>query len=302
MKDFRNAYDQAWFKHRAIQGLKKIEEGVWDYSDSLLLYISSDAAETYEQLQETDTPYFTLVTKPERAYLQSIAKQIVDMLPDHFDYIDLGPGTEHKEQFLFDELRKQGKTFTYIPVDISDYFLGLARTHAAEQGIDVQPVKCSFEELPEILSNRVASRFVSLGCTFSNYNPFDALKLLKSIAQEGGWIFINVQMRDRVNMETLQKVYQDDAICLVDEKARLLDLDPKTDISPRIVDDGFRVWCIIQKINPLLEKMGMKVGDRLMVFQSLRYTKDQLEKILASSSDHVLLDTQSSFIGSMIRT
>lgn len=302
MNEHREIYNQAWFKNRAIQGLKKIGEGVWDYSDSLLLYISSDATNTYEQLQETDTPYFALVTKPERAYLQSIAKQIADMLPNHFDYIDLGPGTEHKEQFLFDELKKQGKTFTYIPVDISDHFLEIAQTHTAEQGIAVQVMKSSFEELPVRLGGITVPRFVSLGLTFSNYDPIEALSLLKSIAGEHGWIFINAQMRDRVDMEASQKVYQDDAVNLADEKLRLIDLDPGVDVSPRIVDDGFRVWCTVQKINPLLEKVGMKAGDRVMVFQSLRYTKDQLEGILASASDHTMFDIQSSFIGSVIRT
>ena len=302
MKESQEKYDQAWFKNRAIQSLKKIEEGVWDYSDSLLLYMSSEAANTYEQLQEIDTPYFTLVTKPERAYLQSIAKRVADMLPSHFDYIDLGPGTEHKEQFLFDELKKQGKTFTYIPVDISDHFLEIARTHAVEQGISVQVMKSSFEELPIRLGGRTAPRFVSLGLTFSNYDPIEALALLKSIAGEHGWIFINAQMRDRVDMAALQKVYQDDAVNLADEKLRLIDLDPAVDVSPRIADDGFCVWCTVEKVSPLLEKIGLRAGDRLMVFQSLRYTKNQLEEILVPTADCTLFDTRSSFVGAMIRT
>lgn len=301
MKESQEIYNQTWFKNRAIQGLKKIEEGVWDYADSLLLYISSTAANTYEQLQDVDTPYFALVTKPERAYLESIAKQIADMLPSHFDYIDLGPGTEHKEQFLFDELKKQGKTFTYIPVDISDHFLEIAQVHAVEQGIAVQVMKTSFEELPVRLDGRAVLRFVSLGLTFSNYDPIEALTLLTSIAGQHGWIFINAQMRDRVDMAALQKVYQDDAANLADEKLRLIDLDPDVDVSPRIVDDSFRVWCTVQKTNPLLEEIGIKAGDRLMVFQSLRYTKDQLEAILGSV-DRTVFDTQSSFIGSIIRT
>ncbi len=301
MKNSKKVYDQAWFKNRAIQGIKKIKNGVWDFSDSLLLYISSDATSTYEQLQEVDTPYFSLVTGPERTYLQAVAKQIADVLPDHFDYIDLGPGTEHKEQFLFDELKRQGKAFTYIPVDISDRFLDIARVHAVEQGIHVQVIKASFEELADLLNNRVAPRFVSLGLTFSNYDPLDALTLLKSIVRENGLIFINAQMRDRVDMVTLQKVYQNDAARLVDEKMRLINLDPDTDISPRIVDDGFRVWCTVKKTNPILEKIGVRAGDRLMVFQSLRYTKDQLVEVLKQFPDHALLDIQSSFIGSLIR-
>jgi hypothetical protein len=76
-------YNQEWFKDRAFKSLKKISDGVWDFSDSLLIYISS-GAELYESLQETDTPYFKLVTKPEHEYLKSIAKDVADMLPRPF--------------------------------------------------------------------------------------------------------------------------------------------------------------------------------------------------------------------------
>ncbi len=65
-----------------------------------------------KNLQREDDPYAKLITEPERAYLQSIADDIVAELPDGFEYIDLGPGTAHKEQFIFDAARKAGKTFT----------------------------------------------------------------------------------------------------------------------------------------------------------------------------------------------
>ena len=292
-------YNQEWFKNRAIKSLRKISDGVWDYSDSLLLYISS-GAEVYEQLQEVDTPYFNLVTKPEHEYLKSIAKSLADILPDNFEYIDLGPGTEHKEQFLFDELKIQGKIFTYVPVDISDYFLDIAESHASKQGIPVRKMKSSFEELPELLGKASIPRFVSIGLTFSNYAPPDIVSLLKDIAGENGYAFINAQIRDRVDMIELQKIYQDDAVHLADDKVRLLGLDPIQDITPRLADDGFRVSCSILRSNEALEEVGIKDGDKLLVFQSLRYTKDSLVDEL-HTLDHESFDTGSSFIGTVIK-
>ena len=293
-------YNQEWFKERAFKSLKKLDNGIWDFSDSLLVYIGSGDA-VYEQLQEEDTSYFKLVTKPEHEYLQLIAKNIADILPNNFEYIDLGPGTEHKEQFLFDELKKQGKTFTFVPVDISDHFLEMAESHATSQGIPVRKVKASFEELPEVLRESTTPRFVSLGLTFSNYAPQEILKLLTDIAGVNGFVFINAQMRDRVDMIELQKVYQEDAVRLVDDKVRLIGLDPSTDISPRIADDGFRVSCLVINSNPVLENIGIASGDKLIVFQSLRYTKESLESELAQYT-HESFDTGSSFIGTIIRT
>lgn len=293
-------YNQEWFKNRAFKSLRKITDGIWDYSDSLLLYISS-GAKTYESLQEVDTPYFRLVTKPEHEYLRSIAKDVASALPNHFEYIDLGPGTEHKEQFLFDELKKQGKTFTYVPVDISDHFLDIAESHATNQGIQVKRMRAAFEEMPELLGIPTIPRFVSLGLTFSNYNAKDIIGLLKNIAGKNGFVFINTQIRDRVDMIELQKVYQDDAIHLVDDKMQLIGLDPIQDITPRIADDGFLVSCFVLRSNKALEEIGIKNGDKLIVFQSIRYTKETLEELLINDN-HVLFDTGSSFIASVIKT
>jgi hypothetical protein len=293
-------YNQEWFKERAFKSLKKLDTGIWDFSDSLLIYIGS-GDQVYEQLQEEYTSYFKLVTKPEHEYLWHIAKNIADMLPNNFEYIDLGPGTEHKEQFLFDELKKQSKSFTYVPVDISDHFLKMAESHATSQGIPVRRVKASFEELPEALGESTIPRFVSLGLTFSNYAPQEILKLLTDIAGPNGFVFINAQMRDRVDMVELQKVYQEDAVRLVDDKVRLIGLDPFTDISPRIADNGVRVWCSVINSNPTLESIGIASGDKMIVFQSLRYTKESLESELAQYT-HKSFDTESSFIGTIIKT
>lgn len=298
--DSQKKYNQKWFKERAFKSLKKISEGNWDYSDPLLLYIAS-GAKMYESIQEIDTPYFKLVTKPEREYLKSIANNIADILPDVFEYIDLGPGTEHKEQFLFNEFKKKGKQFTYIPVDISDYFLDIAEQHALKQHLKTKKIKSSFEELPDILGKSSLPRFVSLiGLTFSNYAPQDILNLLKNISGENGYILIDAQMRDRIDMSELQDVYQNDVIPLVDKKIELIGLNPNTDISPRIVYDGFRVWCSVIKSNGRLEKIGIKAGDKLMVLQSLRYTKESLESELKNFK-HELFDTGSSFIASVIK-
>ncbi|MEK7638949.1 MAG: L-histidine N(alpha)-methyltransferase [Patescibacteria group bacterium] len=294
-------YDNNWFKKRALKSLVPTAPHIWDYSDSLLLYLSS-GVEQYESLQKTDTPYFKLVTKPEREYLQSIAMSVADLLPNKFEYIDLGPGTEHKEQFFFDELKKQGKEFTYIPVDISEYYLRLAEKHAKSQNVQVRPIQAPFEEVAAILGENTTPRFVNIGLTFSNYAPQTILSMLKEIAGKGGFVFINSQMRDRIDMTALQNVYAEDALTLADDKLKLIGLNPDTDVSTREADDKISVWCSILHVSKEIEEKGVVNGDKLLVFQSLRYTKEQLENELEKiSPEHHIFDTGTSFIASLIK-
>lgn len=302
MLEDKEKYNQEWFKDRAFKSLKRISDDTWDYSDSLLLYISSGVT-VYESAQDTDTPYFRLVTKPEHEYLQSITKEVVSMLPDNFEYIDLGPGTEHKEQFFFDEFKKQGKTFTYIPVDISDYYLNVAEKHAIKQGIKTKTLKTSFEELPEIIGKNSVPRFISLlGLTFSNYDPEEILKLLINIADKDSLIFTDTQMPERTNMIELQKFYQQAISNMYVDKIKLIGLK-SDDVSPIIVDKNIQAWCSIINNNKELEKLGIKEGDKIMVFQSLRYTKESLENELKKlNTDYKIFDNGSSFIASVIKT
>ncbi len=297
-----NKYNAEWFKKRAFSSIQPIKPHVWDYSDSLLLYISSSVQE-YESLQAESTLYFNLVTKPEREYLKSIAQKVTSLLPENFEYVDLGPGTEHKEQFFFDELKKQGKIFTYIPVDISQHYLELASKHASDQGVSVHPIQSAFEEVAEILGEPTIPRFVNMGLTFSNYYPQVALDLLKRIAGNGGYVFVNSQMRNRVDMAELQKAYAQDALILADDKIRLLGLDPDKDVAKRETNDKIEVWSSIFHVTPKLKELGVCVGDKVLLFESLRYTPEQLEEELKKASNrYVLFDVGASFIAALIQT
>lgn len=292
-------YDPEWFEKRAFDSIKQIGPHTWDFSDSLLLYLPTSVG-SYESLQETDTPYNKLVTKPEREYLEHITPSVVALLPQKFDYIDLGPGTEHKEQFFFDEIKKQGKEFTYVPVDISEHYLALAQKHASGQGIQVRAMQCSFEELAEVLGESDKPRFVSLGLTFSNFEPQYILNLLKGIASKGGFVFINAQMRDRVDMEALREVYQGDAVTLADDKLKLVGLDPQRDVTERMANDKVEVWAEVLNPSDKLKEMSIEPGDKMLLFQSLRYTKEQLEEELKNASNnYTIFDTDESFIAAV---
>ncbi len=296
------AYSPEWFKKHALESIKPIRPGVWDYSDSLLLYIPG-SDESYETLQAVDNPYHRIVTAPERAYLESTAELVATELPESFEYIDLGPGTEHKEQFLFDALKAQGKAFTYRPVDISKRFLELSSEHAKQQGIPVDPLNTSFEELPEKLGPITAPRFVSLGLTYSNYEPKVVLSLLKKLIGESGYALINSQLRERTDMDALVPVYREDARGMVEGKFGLLGLNVTTDVSAYRTDDAIKTWATVNKVTPALERKGVKAGDELLIFQSLRPTKESLQADVKSEFPNAsFFDTGSPFVSTLLKT
>ncbi len=293
-------YSFEWFKERAFNSIKKTGDNIWDYSDSLLLY-TPGADDEYEEIQKVDTPYHKLITKPEREYLQEISERVVAQLPQEFEYIDLGPGTEHKEQFIFDAAKRPGKHFTYTPVDISEKFLTIAREYAAPQGIEVKPTRASFEELPSKLTNALLPRFVSLGLTYSNYNPAEILTLLKDIAGPNGTAFINAQLRERLDMKALQEIYAKDGYTIAKAKFELIGLSEE-DVQETQTTDGIQIWCTLKHSNATLEKMGIIPGAKLLIFQSLRPTHEKLEHDVQTVFPNAqFFDTGKSFVGALLK-
>lgn len=296
----KTPYTPEWFSARAYSALRPLSEGRWDYSDSLLLYVPG-SDKKYEEVQEVDTPYHKLVTVPEAAYLKEIAAQVVGELPESFEYIDLGPGTEHKEQFIFDAAREQGKTFVYKPVDISQRYLQFAHEYVSAQGIAVEPIQCSFEELAEKLVEPKTHRFVSIGLTYGNYGPAEIFALLKAISADNGTAFINTQIRERTDMKALQEIYRNVADSMVAAKLRLLGIDLEHDISEKEVTDEIKVWYTIKNSNPTLESRGIHSGDKLLVFQSIRPSLETYIKDISSTfENYKILDEGAGFVGALL--
>ena len=293
----KEMYSLDWFEERAFSSLRKISDGVFDYSDSLLLYIPG-SDEEYEKIQYEGNPYHEMITAPERKYLQQIMKDVVARLPENFEYIDLGPGSEHKEQYAFDQILEQKKKCVYRPVDISEKFLTKAAEYAEKQGISTEPVQASFEELPNVLQKSKVPRFVSLGLTYSNYDPQEILKLLTDIAGSNGYVFIGAQIRERIDVKRLVEIYAKDVLSIATAKLKLLGLDAKVDIEDLHTDEGIQMWCTLKKVTPRLAEMGLKIGDRILLFQSLRPSMEKLKQDLdeASFSNYTMFDVGESFV------
>lgn len=164
-------------------------------------------------------------------------------------------------------------------------------------------MKGSFEELPGVLGVSQKPRFVSLGLTFSNYNPAYITNLLKKIAGKHGFVFINSQMRDRTDMLQLRMIYEQAVPQLCLDKLKLLGLTFGKHVSVPLVDENNQAWCSVLEMSEQLERLGIKKGDKILLFQSLRYTPETLEANLKESgSTCKMYDKGSSFIAGLIKT
>lgn len=297
----QSSYDYEWFRKRAFANIFKIGEGAWDYSDSLLLYIPG-SDEEYESIQKGDSLYNKLVTAPEREYIVNAAPEIVSQLPDSFEYIDLGPGTEHKEQIIFDEAQRQGKTFIYTPVDVSERYLNLSTEHARSQGLTVRPLSSSFEELKDKLWKAKLPRFISLGMTYGNARPPIVLSLLVQLLEKNDTAFIDAQIRNRVDIEAIKDMYLIAGKEMVADKLRLIGLDPEQDVDQVEITDEVELWHRLSHVPPGLTKIGIHPGDRLLVFRSLRPTLAELEASISSKFSRCkIIDTSDQFVGALLQ-
>lgn len=291
-----------WFERRAWNSLRPLGDGRFDFSDSALLY-SPAGSQGYESAQKINASrYRELITEPEMEQLGAIAPSIVSRLPQQFEFVDLGPGSEKKENFIFNAARKQGKKICYTPVDISQTFLENAATNAKRHGMKVNPARASFEDFAEQNNELGKSRFVSLGLTFGNYAPEEILPLLEKIARRmthHSYYFINIQQRSQAHAAEIASSYENLLEPLILPKLQLLGLNPRLDVESSWVTPGIEAWCRLRNTTRELEERGIAAGSELQLLRSLRYSEAELETALAGR-EHTFFK-RNGFIGALVR-
>ena len=294
---------QEWFKKRAIEVIEFSKEGeYWDYSDSLITY-SPQVIKEYQRAQEIYKKYGEIVTNEEHKFIKSISHDVINELPSEFIYIDLGPGTEHKEKYFFDEIKQQGKDIIYRPVDINKMMLKEAISFAESEGFIVNPIHDSFDKVYKYVQGENRYKFISLGLTFINYKIEDISSILKRIVSSNGSTFITAQIRERIDIETVKQAYAEIggfSKKLFDIKMSLVGVSPSDYIYE--VDDRIRAWCTIKNPSDLLISKGVKPGDRFLLFRSIRYSENELRELLKKEFDVKYFDKKdNSFIGCLLR-
>lgn len=284
-----------WFQRQAWKSLQQSPDGSWDFSDSSPLY-SPASLIAYRETQHEETEYGRHVTAVEHEVLQHVAPEIVLSLPSHFAYIDLGPGTEHKERYFFDAVQKAGKTIEYYAVDISKTVLIESERFASERNIACHSIHDRFEDIVQTVETQIAKpRFVSLGATFANYEPNIAIPMTLQFAGEDGSVMITAQLRDRIDIDEVRRAYvSPQMIKLYEGKLALLGLFPE-DIGGFRASDDIIVHARIKKPSRRLASLGMKPGDSMNVLKTYRWTHEQLKEALRDTQ-YSLHDAGKTFV------
>lgn len=292
-----------WFKNRAKESLIKIDETSWDFSDSALFW-TDEVVQKYEDAQTKEgNEYKKHVTDAETLYLQKITPNIVDSLPAEINYIDLGPGTENKQDYFIHKMKEDGKSLTYTPVDISKRMVDAAAHHVAEKGVDVFPVNSSFEDMEQFIDDKDTPRFISLGLTFLNFKIEEILGILKKSMNKNGKTFINTQPREKVkSLEELKKAYSGESIIdIYNQKLKLIGLETSEDIGTIEVTDEVKIYFHVNNPTEYAQSLGIKAGDKIFVFQSMRYPTEFLKSKLEEEFDCEYFETGDDYLAVLLK-
>ena len=293
---------QEWFLNRAKESLIKIKEGEWDFSDSALFW-TDEVVKKYEDAQTVEQDnYKKHVTDKETIYLKRITPTLISRLSQKINYIDLGPGTENKQDYFIDEIKSQNKELVYTPVDINARIVDAVSLHISKKGINVFPVHSSFEDMEQFIKDKTTPRFISLGLTFLNFKIDDILGIFKASLNTNGVAFINTQPREKVkDLEELKKAYSGaHVIEMYNQKLKLIGLEINENIGDIEVTDEVKIYFNVKNPTEKAVELGIKSGDRIFVFQSMRYPIEILKSKLEGQFDCEYFDTEEEYLAVLL--
>lgn len=292
-----------WFAARAKSKLVKVGDGMWDFSDSALFW-TDEVVKEYENAQTSEgDAYKKHVTNAETVYLKKIVPDLVSYLPSNINYVDMGPGTENKQDYIIEEIRRVGKHVSYTPVDISKQMVVAASNHVSKEGIATFPVQSSFEDMEQFIDDKTTPRFLSLGLTFLNFKIEDIIAILKKSLNKNGVAFINTQPREKVkDLKELVGAYSgENVLKIYNSKLKLIGLEINEEMGTIRVTDEVKIHYHVNKPSEYARSLGIREGDDIFVFQSIRYPTELLKSTLENEFDCTYFDTKDDYLAILLK-
>jgi dimethylhistidine N-methyltransferase len=178
------------------------------------LFYDAQGSELFEQITELAEYY---PTRTERSILSAHADQIVAAAAgcEELTMIELGAGTATKTGLLLKAAVRRQSEVTYHAIDVSGTALDEAkrRIEAELEGVAVVPRVGDYTEgLGQVDADGQRRMVLYIGSSIGNFEPADALQLLRDIRKElkpGEKLLLGVDMvKDR---EVLLRAYDDAA-------------------------------------------------------------------------------------------
>lgn len=176
-------------------------------------FYDAAGSELFEQITELDEYY---LTRCEQEILESQTDAILGALPNgEFKLVEFGSGSSRKTRLLIEGLLRRQASLNYVPIDISADFLHETAEvlEAGYSGLKVAPIAREYFQAFQLLSMVEGARlFLFLGSNIGNFEPRDAAKFLRCLADQmhiGDRLLIGA---DLVKEESiLQAAYDDSA-------------------------------------------------------------------------------------------
>lgn len=189
-----------------LNGLKADEKWL-----SSMYFYDERGSKLFDEICELPEYY---PTRTELSIMEANIGEMCDLLGPHAMLVEFGSGSSLKTRILLEHMDDLA---AYVPVEISrDHLMNSAeRLQAQFPGMEILPVCADFTQdftLPEPSHPPLRNIVYFPGSTIGNFDPEDALDLLKGMARiggSGGGVLIGVDLEKDV--ATLERAYNDAA-------------------------------------------------------------------------------------------
>ena len=172
-------------------------------------FYDARGSQLFDEICELDEYY---LTRTETAILREHADDIAEAVGPEVILIEPGSGSSIKTQIVLEHLVDP---VAYVPVDISrDHLVDSAESLSESfLHLEVIPVSADFTqpfEIPEPIRTPRRRVVYFPGSTIGNFEPRDALQLLRQLSQlvgSGGALLIGIDLKK--DRETLEAAYDD---------------------------------------------------------------------------------------------
>jgi L-histidine N-alpha-methyltransferase len=133
-----------------------------------------------------DTPEY-YPTRTEQALLDAIGDHIVESA-NPTDIVELGSGAARKTRRLFDALERKGLRARYVPFDVSESMLRSSARHLLREypWLEVHGVVGDYERHLDRIPRGARRLILFIGSTIGNFEPGQAVKFLRTLAEQMG--------------------------------------------------------------------------------------------------------------------